>query len=287
MTLTIDRMEIDDVGGDPVKLAAAITKQLPDLSKPVPVREIAKAIDIYQIREEPLDGLEGGLIVPDDKAQGAILVHRDRPETRKRYTIAHEIGHYVNPLHRSDSLKCQESDLAADQHTVEDRAKEMEVQANQFAAELLMPRQQVDLFLRGKADADIRHILSMAERFDVSREASARRYVARMGQPLAVVFSKDGRVRYVKSNGDFPRLSVWSSDPLPAGSLSFASKAAVGCVSDWGEVDSNIWLEGGNDFGVWEQTLAQHKGFRMTLLTVEEEEDEEDAWDWEPPRFPR
>lgn len=103
MTLTIDRMEIDDVGGDPVRLAEAIVKQLPDLSKPIPVREIAAAIDIYEIREEMLDGLEGGLIVPEDKSEGAILVHKDRPETRKRYTIAHEIGHYVNPWHKSDS----------------------------------------------------------------------------------------------------------------------------------------------------------------------------------------
>ena len=264
-------MEIDDVGGSPVRLAEAITKQLPDLSKPVPVREIAKAIDIYHIREEPLDGLEGGLVFSDDKAQGAILVHRDRPEARKRYTIAHEIGHYVNPFHRSDSLRCAERDLAADHHPTVERAKEMEVQANQFAAELLMPRQQVDKFLGDTTGADIRHILGMVERFDVSKEASARRYVARMWQPLAVVFSKEGRIRYVKSNDDFPRLGVWSGYLLPAGSLSLASKASVGRVSDWLKVDSAVWLEYGYRRGVWEQTLAQKNGFRMTLLKVEEE----------------
>ncbi|MBE0702702.1 MAG: hypothetical protein IH582_05955, partial [Afipia sp.] len=70
MSLTIDRMEIDDVGGDPAKLAAAIVKQLPDVSKPIPVREIAAAIDIYEIREESLSGLEGGLIVAEDKSEG-------------------------------------------------------------------------------------------------------------------------------------------------------------------------------------------------------------------------
>ena len=137
MTLTIDRMEIDDVGGNPTKLAAAITQQLPDLSKPIPVREIAIAIDIYEIREEPLDGLEGGLIVADDKSEGAILVHRKRPETRKRYTIAHEIGHYVNPWHRSGSpegFRCRTQDMVLDRYDPNDRAAKMEVQANQFAA---------------------------------------------------------------------------------------------------------------------------------------------------------
>ena len=267
-SLTIDRMEIDDGSGDPVGMAAAITRQLPNLSRPVPVREIAKAIDIFEIREEPLDGLEGGLIVVDDRARGAILVHRDRPETRKRYTIAHEIGHYVIPLHGSDSLECQESDLRVEQIGPNDRARVMELQANQFATELLMPRQQVELFLGGNTSADIRQILNMADRFDVSREASARRYVALQGQPLAVVFSRNGHVRYIKANGGFPRLRIWGGDPLVAGSLSLTSQAAVGRVSTWAQVGGEVWLENCPGTKIWEQTLAQKNGFRMTLLKV-------------------
>jgi Zn-dependent peptidase ImmA (M78 family) len=287
MTLTIDRMEIDDVGGDPVKLATAIIKQLPDLSKPVPVREIATAIDIYEIREEPLSGLEGGLIVADDKSEGAILVHRDRPETRKRYTIAHEIGHYVNPWHKSDSpegFRCRARDMAIERHAPNDRAARMEVEANQFAAELLMPRQEVGKFLRGKAGADIDHIIGMADRFRVSREAAARRYVAHVGEPVAVVFSKDGQIRYIKTNEDFPRLSVWNGDQLPGASLSARNGTKIGEVSDWAEIIGHVWLERSRGFTVCEQTLAQQNGFRMTLLTVEKDEEEDDAWE---PRFRR
>lgn len=288
MILTIDRMEIDDVGGDPVKLAAAIIEQLPDLTKPVPVRDIAAAIDIYEICEEPLSGLEGGLIVADDKSEGAILVHRDRPETRKRYTIAHEIGHYVNPWHKSDSpegFRCRARDMAIERHAPNDRAAKMEVEANQFAAELLMPRQEVGKFLRGKAGADIDHIIGMADRFHVSREAAARRYVAHVGEPVAVVFSKDGQIRYIKTNDDFPRLSVWNGDQLPGGSLSVRDGTEIGDVSDWAEILGHVWLERSRGFTVCEQTLAQQNGFRMTLLTVERDEDEEDAW--EPQRLRR
>lgn len=288
MTLTLNRMEIDDVGGEPNKLAAVITKQLPDLSKPIPVREIAAAIDIYEIREESLDGLEGGLIVARDKSEGAILVRRDRSERRKRYTIAHEIGHYVNPWHKSDSpegFRCRTRDMALDRYNPNDRATKMEVQANQFAAELLMPRQQVDQFLESKMGADIVNILSMADRFHVSREAAARRYVARIEEPIAVVFSKDGRIRYAKSNDDFPRLNVWNGELLPAESLSFTVQSAEGNVSDWAEVHGHTWLKRSRGFMVCEQTLTQQGGFRMTLLMVERDEDEDDAW--EPPRFRR
>lgn len=66
--LTIDRTEIDEVGANPRKLGEAITKQLPDSITSTPLLEIAHAIDIYEIREELLDGLEGCLIVPEDKS---------------------------------------------------------------------------------------------------------------------------------------------------------------------------------------------------------------------------
>ena len=90
--LKIDRMEIDDAGGNPTKLALSVLKQIPELKPPIPVRDIAMAVDIYEIREEPLVGLEGGLIAPDDKSEGAILVNAERSEKRKRYTIGHELG---------------------------------------------------------------------------------------------------------------------------------------------------------------------------------------------------
>jgi Zn-dependent peptidase ImmA (M78 family) len=292
MTLTIDRMEIDDVGGDPVRLAEAIVEQLPDLSKPIPVREIAAAIDIYEIREEMLDGLEGGLIVPEDKSEGAILVHKDRPETRKRYTIAHEIGHYVNPWHKSDSpegFRCRPKDMAVERFAPNDPAAKMEVQANQFAAELLMPKAQVDQFLRGLAGADIAHVIRMADnRFNVSREAAARRYVERHPEPVAVVFSKDGVIRYAKPSGDFPKLAVWGGDKLPSESQSANSQAAVGSVTDWAEVRGHAWLSRSAGVTLFEQTLAQQNGFRMTLLTVEQEEVDADVEErWKPPSFHR
>ena len=292
MTLKIDRMDIDDVGGDPIRLAEAIVKQLPDLSKPIPVREIATAIDIYEIREELLDGLEGGLIVPVDKSEGAILVHRDRPETRKRYTIAHEIGHYVNPWHKSDSpegFRCRPKDMSVERFAPDDRAAKMEVQANQFAAELLMPRVQVDQFLKGLAGADIAHVIRMADaRFNVSREAAARRYVERHPEPVAVVFSKDGVIRYAKPSGDFPKLGVWGGERLPSESQSANSQAAVGSVTEWAEVRGHAWLAKSAGVTLFEQTLAQQNGFRMTLLTIEREEVDEDVEEqWKPPTFHR
>ena len=91
-----------------------------------------------------------------------------------------------------------------------------------------MPRQQVKQFLRGKAGADIEHIHAMADRFHVSREAAARRYVPHMEESIAIIFSKDKQIRYIRKDDDFPYLSVWNRDPLPTDSLSLNSQDAVG-----------------------------------------------------------
>lgn len=273
--IKIDRMEIDDAGSDPKKLARSILKQLPEGTLRIPVRDIAKAIDIFEISEKALSGLEGALIVPLDKSEGMILVRNDRPETRKRYTIAHEIGHYVHPFHRANSAEgfyCKATDLAVESARPNDRHARMEQQANEFAAELLMPSETMAKFIRQNCDADLEHILTLAKLYDVSREAAARRYIPRVDEPAAVIFSQNGKIRYSKPNEFFPRLSVRNGQPVPSNSVSSLSKAEVGEVSDAIEVDPAMWVSNDQGVALFEQTLAQRCGFRMTLLTAEIEE---------------
>ena len=293
MGITIDRMEIDDAGGNPTKLAQAVLKQLPDLTPPVPIREIAAALDIYEIREAELRGIEGGLITPEDKSEGAILVREDRPEKRKRYTIGHELGHYVNPWHRpatADGFRCTARDMAAERFTKADRAKQMEVEANQFAAELLMPPGLFGRRVKRLSGVDIEQIVKLSDDFLVSREAAARRFIQYANEPLAVIFSKDGVIRYTKKHEDFPALDVWARSPLPPGSLSVQSKLEIGNVSDWGTRDGGAWLRDCAWKEICEQTLAQRNGFRLTLLALDEEyfdgddEDKEER-NWDEPKF--
>lgn len=283
--IQIDRMEIDDAGSDPKRLAKAILDQLPDDTVMVPVRDIAKAIDIYEIREEQLSGLEGALIVPKEKSEGAILINKDRHESRKRYTIAHELGHYVHPFHRAnspDGFRCKKSDLAVTKAKPNDPHSRMEQQANEFAAELLMPERAVASFVRDNGEADLSHILELARRHDVSREAAARRYIPRIGDPAAIIFSNGGVVRYARLNESFPKLSVCRGDQVPPQSVSALSTADIGEVTGCVEVAAYTWLQRPAGVTLFEQTLAQQNGFRMTLLTAEIEEVEDE---WEAPSF--
>ena len=285
--MTIDRMKIDDAGTNPKQLAEAITSQIGDIPSAVPVRQIAADIDIYEIREEPLTGLAGCLIVPENKSQGAIAVDSKMGEGRKRYTIAHEIGHYVNPLHQASSpegFRCTRMDMLTDNAAPRNRHAKMEAEANQFAAELLMPAEWVRKFLRPKVGSDLQHIFDMAKTFEVSKEAAARRYLTFAPEPSAIVFSHRGQIRYVKKQDDFPRMSVWNGDSLPSDCYTMNNGHDRGQITDVVEAVGHHWLERSHGISLGEQTVAQQDGYCMTLLSVEFEEEEDD---WEAPRFSR
>lgn len=285
--MAIDRMEIDDAGANPKRLAEAITKQLGDTPCAVPVRQIAADIGIYEIREEPLNGLAGCLMVPEDKSEGVIAVDCRMGEDRKRYTISHEIGHYVNPMHRASSLEgfeCTRTDMLTDDAKLGDRHAKMEVEANELAAELLMLDAWARRFLRSKSGLDLEHIFDMAALFEVSKEAAARRYLTFAGEPAAVVFSHAGEIRYVKKTDDFPRLSVWNGQAMPADCYSLRNNNGQGEITDVVEAVGRHWLDTSRGLSLGEQTIAQAKGFRMKLLTVEFEEEEVE---WEAPGFRR
>jgi hypothetical protein len=71
MALTLDRMEIEESGrADPERLAAAIHRQLGDAKGAVPVYEIARALDIIEIRECQVDHFEGALVTEAERNEG-------------------------------------------------------------------------------------------------------------------------------------------------------------------------------------------------------------------------
>ena len=98
--LQLDRIELEDASPHPERLAGAIHSQLGALAGPVPVHQIARALDIQEIREERLRGMEGALITTPERSYGGIVVNSQSSWRRQRFTVAHELGHFLNPWHR-------------------------------------------------------------------------------------------------------------------------------------------------------------------------------------------
>ena len=131
---------------------------------PVPVELIAA--DLFALRIEQSDAVDvSGMLLPAERrivVNAAEALHEDKPIRRQRFTIAHELGHWVchcleGKAPHLQAAYCRAADIA---HDV-DRAVERE--ANVFAAELLMPEQAVRATW-----AEAPEVASVAERFRVS-----------------------------------------------------------------------------------------------------------------------
>ena len=147
---------------------------------PVRVDHIAKAEGI-KVRYEPLDDELSGMIFIKDN-QAIIGVNAHHSPNRQRFTIAHELGHYflhTDILRQGAHVDTVVTMLQRDQGTALGTMN-IEIEANQFAAELLMPRHLIDDYLNTEglgstAKSDDAVIESIAKAFKVSPTAMAIR----------------------------------------------------------------------------------------------------------------
>jgi Zn-dependent peptidase ImmA (M78 family) len=109
----ISRMDLADFGS-PEAIAQGILKLVPDLPIPVPIEDLARQLDIIDIMPLETDGFEGGLLTDENKAEGIILVNESNPRQRRRFTVGHELGHFLSPWHKPrtpDGFLCSADDM--------------------------------------------------------------------------------------------------------------------------------------------------------------------------------
>ena len=134
---------------------------------PVDVNNLAKALGLYLHEAFLGDQISGMLEFKN--GQYKISVNADHPKTRKRFTVAHELGHYL--LHKDligdgidDTIAYRSEDIGKYHNT--DIGPYEETQANKFAASLLMPSKLVIAAFESGSD-----ISQMAADFMVSEQS--------------------------------------------------------------------------------------------------------------------
>jgi hypothetical protein len=255
-------------------------------------------LDITDIKVLETEGFEGGLVTDRSKSQGVILVNKASPRQRRRFSAGHELGHFLCPTHlpRDDAgFRCTSADMRKASALKTDRAAQMEVEANRFAALLLLPLPHFQKDLRQRRGADLQHIVDLARRYDMSKEATARRYVEVHDEPCAAVVSRHSVILRLYHGQGFPFIDLGKNDPVPVRSVTARAGSDEGVVSELQEVDAALWLPSEPNRHLptlYEQVLPQRDGFRLSLLTIdatadelsEEREDLEASWT---PRFRR
>lgn len=105
-----------------------------DLTPPIDLTRIFARFGIPQPRRIPLPNLQGMLVNPE---RGIILINQDDPETRQRFTEAHELMELLfSALHQGSGWAAREA--GGFNHSTKERL------CNEGAAELLMPRTAIN-----------------------------------------------------------------------------------------------------------------------------------------------
>lgn len=268
----------------PEQLLAVIFRHHPHWTLPVPVEELARAVNIVELRELDAGGFEGALLTNAAKTRGVILYKGGARDERRRFTISHELGHFLIPSHQGNR-QCTATDLRESRRDSDHHRQEAE--ANRFAAGLLMPRDWFSRDLDKLGDADVAHVQTLAKQYGTSLEATSNRYTDLTPDACAFVFSKDGMIRYLRPTTNFPRLAVRHGERLPPRCCSLrAPTQPLRVATPWEEIDGSVWLQ--TDWGqrvpkVLEQSMRQKDGFQISLLFIDtaemETEDEESELD--------
>lgn len=143
---------------------------------PVPVEAIARSIGA-EIRYSPFEGDISGMVYRD-KDRTVIGVNSLHHPHRQRFTIAHEIGHLL--LHKGTEVHVDKTFRVNLRDDLSSQAVDKdEIEANRFAAELLIPKHMLLEDLKGR-EFDFEseeNIRGLAAKYRVSTQAVTFRLI--------------------------------------------------------------------------------------------------------------
>ncbi|WP_188452637.1 ImmA/IrrE family metallo-endopeptidase [Glycocaulis albus] len=266
----VSRLDLDGTYS-PHGLVTKILSAEPNLRIPVPIEELAHQLDIAEINELATEGFLGGLLTNPQRSFGSILVSANLQRTRRRFTIAHELGHFLIPYHtpqEEGQFLCDKKALGQLDTKSRNQFYRMEAEANQFASLLLMPPPRLRPLIDGKRFPSLETVLEIHQTFDVSKYAAARAYIEYNSECLALLVARHGKIQAIYKTRDFPRLAIAAGDPIPNNSLAL-SRFSPGALSDSDPADMHEWFdidELSRVRGLYEQVLGQANGFSMIQL---------------------
>lgn len=152
-----------------------------------------------KIVEIDSDTYDGVLVRVADTNRGRIGISSRIPvEGRKRFTAAHELGHYVLG-HGSEVIQCRPKEI----ETWDPKVRQDEREANTFAAEVLMPSAVIRPLIA--RTPDFQQVEQIAELCGTSLTSSARRFVELSSYQVAVVWSEDSHVVWYRVSRELRR----------------------------------------------------------------------------------
>ncbi|MEW5926992.1 MAG: ImmA/IrrE family metallo-endopeptidase [Gemmatimonadota bacterium] len=170
-----------------------------------------------ELAELPLSGFLGMHMCVE--GQHGIMIKEGQNPGQRRFTIAHELGHFAIPHHSTPGVReCLEDDLVGVRVS-----GPVEREANEFAAELLMPRAPFarDIAHRPACFRSVKELAAPAK-YDVSVTACALRWINLCPDPCALVCVEGGRIKWKWGAAGFKYALPQNGSTVPAESIAAA-----------------------------------------------------------------
>ena len=151
------------------------------LSPPVDVEAVASELGLNLVRDNLGAGVSGLLVTTERSA--FVCVHEADHPNRQRFTMAHEIGHFVlrHQFVRGEHVHVDRGNFISQRGPRSATGVDpKEIEANQFAACLLMPADLVkqEVAACGGSPLVDSQVSELASRFEVSEQAMTIRLSA-------------------------------------------------------------------------------------------------------------
>lgn len=246
----------------PEDFANALLKRF-NVSPPVDLPDLASRIGL-QIRMVDSEGFESTLVRASNKLKGIVAVNRNiREDSRKRFCIAHEIGHYILPGHGEENCICKKGNI----ETWGKNVPEHELAANRFASELLLPTSHIMPIVQ-KGWATIKVAKDISNGFQTSLTAAAMKCVEVTSENCALVVIDDRVIRWWKPSNSFAHyIRKGSISPDSLASKLFDGE---GPPEQDGSVPAEAWLSYvSGSAKVWEDSILLPSYNRvLSIVTI-------------------
>lgn len=201
------------------------------------IKEISMECGAY-VRERDIAGAEAWLVRKDNRAIITVS-SRLREHGRKNFAIAHELGHFE--LHSDSQLViCSDDDMH-----VWNKIKSQEIEANDFASNILMPH---EIFLRyiKKEITNMDRVSELSGEFGTTLTATAIRYAQLSQEPCAVAVSSNSILKWYKKSDSFG-LHLKVGEKLSQDTYAFDFYDGKELPMSPRKVPANAWIAGDID----------------------------------------
>lgn len=264
----------------PTKAANRLTRILENFNSahhldrfPINVKELAFECGnlfgwdshITEIKTADIKGFEGCLFSNENKKQWQLLYNHTLSAGRIRFTLAHELGHFLLHRDKKDSFQCSDMDML----NWSDEEKNIESQADLFASYLLMPLDDYREQVTTTIDLDL--FSHCADRYGVSLTAAILKWLDHTDQKAVLVMSNDGFMKWAWSSKAAFKAGAYfqtRNNVIPLPDKSLAANGTIKNDRHGTIIPANVWFKNAESIAEIKEMKIYAEQYDMVLTLL-------------------